>query len=88
MALRRAGEGYVLGVKSNEPFQSWGKSKFISGTAKEIADGLAASAWRRLSAGTGAKDERLHDWAYLELANLDAGDYSDALAAFPGRADF
>jgi SRSO17 transposase len=80
MALRRAGKGYVLGVKSNEPFYSWGKSKFISGTAKEIADGLAASAWRRLSAGTGAKGERLHDWAYLELADLDAGDYSDALA--------
>ncbi|MGJ0508957.1 MAG: IS701 family transposase, partial [Methylocystis sp.] len=79
MALRRAGKGYVLGVKSNEPFHSWGKAKFISGTAKEIADSLAASAWRRLSAGAGAKGERLHDWAYLELADLDAGDYSDTL---------
>jgi SRSO17 transposase len=80
MALRRAGKGYVLGIKSNEPFHSWGKSKFISGTAKEIADGLPASAWRRLSAGAGTKGERLHDWAYLELADLDAGDYNDALA--------
>ena len=26
MALRRAGKGYVLGVKSNQPFHSWGKS--------------------------------------------------------------
>jgi len=80
MALRRAGKGYVLGIKSNEPFHSWGKSKFISGTAKEIADGLPASAWRRLSAGAGTKGERLHDWAYLELADLDAGDYNEALA--------
>ena len=29
---------------------------------------------RRLSAGEGTKGERLHDWAYLELADLDAGD--------------
>jgi SRSO17 transposase len=27
MALRRAGKGYVLGVKSNDPFRSWGKPR-------------------------------------------------------------
>jgi len=79
-ALRRAGKGYVLGVKSNETFHSWGKPKAVAGTAKEIADGLPVSAWRRLSAGAGTKGERLHDWAYLELADLDAGDYNEALA--------
>jgi SRSO17 transposase len=78
MALRRAGKGYVLGVKSNETFHSWNKPQRVSGTAKEIADALPASAWRRLSAGAGTKGERLHDWAYLELADLDAGDYSAA----------
>lgn len=78
MALRRAGKGYVLGVKSsNDPFRSWGKPQ--AGPAKEIADGLPASAWRRLSAGAGTKGERLHDWAYLELADLDAGEYNEAL---------
>jgi SRSO17 transposase len=41
---------------------------------------LPASAWRRLSAGAGTKGERLHDWAYLELADLDGGEYSEALA--------
>ncbi len=81
-ALRRAGKGYVLGVKSNEPFHSWGKPYAISGTAKEIAGGLPACAWRRLSAGAGTKGERLHDWAYLELADLDAGDYNKSLAGF------
>jgi SRSO17 transposase len=30
-------------------------------------------AWRRLSAGAGIKGERLHEWAYLELADLDGG---------------
>jgi len=79
MALRRAGKGYVLGVKSNEPFHSWDKPQIIAGTAKEIADRLPASAWARLSAGAGTKGERLHDWAYLELADLDGGQYGKAL---------
>ena len=80
MTLRRAGKGYVLGVKSNQPFHSWGKAPQVSGTAKDIADALPASAWRRLSAGAGTKGERLHDWVYLELADLDAGEYKEALA--------
>src|SRR5208283_2438732 len=79
MALRRAGKGYVLGVKSNEPFHSWDKPQIIAGTAKEIADRLPASAWARLSAGAGTKGERLHDWAYVDLADLDGGQYGKAL---------
>ena len=78
-ALRRAGKGYVLGVKSTEAFNSWGKPQIISGTAKEIADNLPASAWVRLSAGAGTKGERLHDWAYVELADLESGQYAKAL---------
>ncbi len=80
MALRRAGKGYVLGVKSNQPFYSWGKPRQIAGTAKDISDALPVSVWRRLSASAGTKGERLHDWAYLELADLDGGEYSEALA--------
>jgi SRSO17 transposase len=80
MAWRRAGKGYVLGVKSNDPFRSWGKPRQVAGTAKDISDALPASAWRRLSAGAGTKGERFHDWAYLELADLDGGDYNEALA--------
>lgn len=79
MALRRAGKGYVLGVNANHPFRSWGRQQAIAGTAKDIAEGLPETAWQRLSAGDGTKGERLHDWAYLELADLDAGDYGDAL---------
>jgi hypothetical protein len=33
--------------------------------------------WQRRSAGDGNKGERLHDWAYLELADLDASDDGD-----------
>jgi SRSO17 transposase len=79
-ALRSKGKGYVLGVRSNDPFHSWGKAQVVAGTAKEIADGLPAPSWRRLSAGAGTKGERLHDWAYVELADLDAGAYNPALA--------
>ena len=34
-ALRCAGKGYVLGVKSTDPFNSWGKPQIMAGTAKE-----------------------------------------------------
>ena len=80
MALRRAGKGYVLGVKSNQPFYSWGKQQAVAGTAKDIANALPAAAWRRLSAGVGTKGDRLHDWAYLELADLDGGEFNETLA--------
>ena len=77
--LRKAGRGYVLGVASNHVFNTWGKKQIVRGTAEEIAQSLSKSAWRRLSAGEGTKGPRLHDWAYLELADLDAGEYSDTL---------
>ncbi|MGC1582801.1 MAG: IS701 family transposase [Candidatus Acidiferrales bacterium] len=77
--LRKAGKGYVLGVASNHVFRSWGKKQLIGGTAAKIAQNLPKNAWRRLSAGEGTKGPRLHDWAYLELADLDAVQYNSAL---------
>ena len=60
-ALRRAiatsGRGYVLAVRSAQHLG-----------CKPVADWLEdvpARAWRRLSAGDGAKGPRLYDWAYL-----------------------
>ena len=78
-ALRRAGKGYVLGVNANQLFHSWAKPQAISGTAREIAENLPDTAWRQLSAGDGTKGERLHDWAYLDLADLDIDEYNTAL---------
>lgn len=78
-ALRKAGKGYVLGVAANRVFHSWGKKQMVRGSAAKIAQNLPKSAWRRLSAGDGTKGERLHDWAYLELADLDAGEYNRTL---------
>jgi SRSO17 transposase len=73
--LRRAGKAYVLGVSSDARFNSWGKSRRVAGTAGTITQNLPASDWTRLSAGEGTKGARLNDWAYLELADLDAADY-------------
>ena len=80
MALRRAGKGYVLGVNATRPFNSWIGKPAAAGTAEEIARGLEPAAWRRLSAGEGTKGPRLHDWAYLELADLEAAEYGDDLS--------
>ncbi len=77
--LRKAGKGYVLGVAANHVFNSWGKKQFVRGTASAIAQDLPKSVWRRLSAGEGTKGPRLHDWAYLELADLDADENNDTL---------
>jgi SRSO17 transposase len=75
MALRRAGVGYVLGANATQPFNSWIGKPLVAGTAEQIAKDLDPAAWRRLSAGEGAKGPRLSDWAYLELADLDTDEY-------------
>jgi SRSO17 transposase len=77
--LRKAGKGYVLGVACNHVFHSWGKKQMVGGTAAKIAQTLPKNTWRRLSAGEGTKGPRLHDWAYLELADLDAVQYNSVL---------
>jgi SRSO17 transposase len=73
--LRRAGKGYVLGVKSDHHFGSWADKPAVAGRADEIAQELDPAVWQRLSAGEGTKGARLHDWAYFELADLDAAEY-------------
>src|SRR5216684_8224045 len=74
-ALRGAGKGYVLGVTSAHHFGSWHGKPAVAGTGAAIAHDLDPAAWQRLSAGAGTKGARLHDWAYCELADLDAAEY-------------
>jgi SRSO17 transposase len=81
MALRRAGKGYVLGVASTTQVHSWDKPEPVSGTAEAIAAALPVSRWVRRSAGAGTKGPRLYDWAYLELADLDARAFFDCRSA-------
>jgi SRSO17 transposase len=79
-ALRRAGKGYVLGVNATHPFNAWIGKPAVAGTAEAIAADLDPAAWRRLPAGEGTKGPRLYDWAYLELADLEAAEYEDGRA--------
>jgi SRSO17 transposase len=78
-ALRRARKGYVLGVNATQPFSSWIGKPEVAGTAEAIARGLEPSAWVCLSAGEGTKGARLYDWAYLELADLEADEFNPTL---------
>ena len=75
--LRRAGKGYVLGVNANHWCGSWGKPRLVAGTAAQIATALQSADWQRLSAGAGTKGPRLHDWCYVELADLEAEEFND-----------
>jgi SRSO17 transposase len=79
MMLRRQAKGYVLGVSGTHQFSSWIDKPEVAGTAEEIAKELDESAWQRLSAGAGTKGERLYDWAYCELADLEADEYNESL---------
>jgi SRSO17 transposase len=80
MMLRRAGKGYVLGVSASHPFNSWIGKPEVAGTAEEIAAELDEASWQRLSAGAGTKGERLYDWAYCELADLELTEYDETLS--------
>ena len=80
MALRHAGKGYVLGVSAAHQFNSWIGKPEAAGTAEAIAGDLDPSVWQRLPAGPGTKGERPCDWAYRELADLDAAEHDAARA--------
>jgi len=77
-ALRRAGKGYVLGVTGTRRFHAWGKAAGLAGSAEAIAASRPAADWQRLSAGAGTKGPRLHEWCYVELADLEAGEFGGA----------
>ena len=74
-ALRRAGRGYVLGITGTHHVRSWGKGRPFIGTAEAVAASRPARDWQRLSAGSGTKGPRLHEWCYVELADLAADTY-------------
>ena len=61
-----------------DAFRSWGKRQSVADTAANIALTRRPSDWKRLSAGDGTKGPRLHDWCYLELADLDAEEFNSA----------
>jgi SRSO17 transposase len=64
-ALARRKTGYVLAVaKTHQIDTKAGKKKAI-----DLAVTLPDHAWNRISAGQGAKGERLYDWAIIETTD-------------------
>ena len=63
---------FVLAVRSNEKLWSVLAGRLGQQTAADLAAALPDAAWHRLSAGAGAKGERLYDWARVRLARLQA----------------
>jgi SRSO17 transposase len=49
----------------------------VFGTAGEIAQNLDPAAWYRLSEGEGTKGAKVHDWAYRDLADIEATYYGE-----------
>ncbi len=75
-ALKKAAKGYVLGIPSNRKYIILDGKGLFSKTAEKIASNLNPSCWKRLSAGKGTKGNRLYDWAYYKLKDLDIAEYN------------
>jgi len=58
---------YVLAVKATQPLWAQAAQGPAEVPACELIAGLPARAWRRLSAGDGAKGPRVYDWARVGL---------------------
>jgi SRSO17 transposase len=65
--LESRGRAFVLAVAKNEPLW-WQGPKYVR--ADKIAEALPSTAWECLSAGAGAKGERMYDWAMTPLWRL------------------
>jgi SRSO17 transposase len=58
---------YVLAVKATQPLWAAGEHGPAEVPARQLLAGLPARAWRRLSAGDGAKGPRAYDWTRVAL---------------------
>jgi DDE superfamily endonuclease len=65
--LGAAGPGLCAGVKATQPLWAAGEQGPAEVPARELVASLPARAWRRLSAGDGAKGPRVSDWARVAL---------------------
>jgi SRSO17 transposase len=63
---------FVLAVRSNEKVWAVLGGHFGQHTTADLTAALPATAWQCLSAGPGAKGERLYDWARVPLVRTQA----------------
>ncbi len=70
MMLEGRGQPHLLGIRGNDKLWSELDGRVGQHAPEALARALPHQAWRRLSAGAGAKGERLFDWARLRLFRL------------------
>jgi SRSO17 transposase len=70
VALEQREQPFVLAIRSNEKLWAVVNGHLGQHVASRLASCLPARAWRRLSAGTGSKGERVYDWARFRLTRL------------------
>lgn len=70
MMLEERAQPHLLGIRGNDKLWSELDGRVGQHAPKALARALPLQAWRRLSAGVGAKGERLFDWARVRLVRL------------------
>ena len=85
--LEERGVPHALAVKSTEPLWALTERGPAQVAAAALVAGLPPRAWRRLSAGDGAKGPRLYDWARVPIRPLGAPGRGYWLLARRGLAE-
>src|SRR3712207_1654692 len=68
--LEGRGQPYLLAIRGNDTLPSEFGGRVGQHKPEDLAKAVPEEAWRRLSAGAGAKGERLFDWARVRLVRL------------------
>ena len=74
MKIEQLGLSYVLAVPVNQHVIAAGPREGREFRADELIAALPVQAWRRRSAGKGAKDDRLYDWARTPIHGINFPD--------------
>jgi SRSO17 transposase len=85
--LEEREQPFVLTMHGNEKLWSVLGGKFGQHAAADLAKALPDDAWQRLSAGAGAKGERLYNWARVRLMRLQEPPWEHWLLVRRSRRD-
>lgn len=79
--LEDRGQPYVLAVRSNHALRFLEEWTLVQSDPVTMISELPPEAWQPLSAGEGAKGQRLYDWAWIPLGYQTAEGFSRWLLA-------
>jgi SRSO17 transposase len=74
--LEARGQAYVLAVRSNHTLRIFEDWQLTQTDPETMIAGLPQDAWHALSAGEGAKGQRLYDWACVPLSHTSEVGFS------------